>query len=386
MKKEMLDWDYLITKKEIFYWVHFILFFMTKLNIFVSNYIRLPILGMYIVGVFLILIKNSKVKSSKIINSRIKLILIFGFYMILNLLIIKYTNVYVIYWVATVIFIKELKFKSSEILSIINKTAIVYFILAILLNYTPLKVLSWYDIRILHNRFVPSVPRFIGLSSSPAGPDIFYIVVLFSNLFLNKCRSKYLYIIFSLVLVVWTASLSPIVSIVGAIAILPFTNNKVIKSIYSSMLWLYQFIIIFIYAIGSEGLRSFLNRCSTTRSMIWYHLYLNASYKSSLSQWIFGRSELVEFWHFKQLINNPHNFSLIVLQFGGIIAYIMIIIFFAFNFQKIQNKYIIFIVSMLIIYSSTNTFIFTIRGNPIFIYILISYLFVRNESEVMEYN
>jgi hypothetical protein len=377
MKDGILNWDYLRTKKEIFYWLHFMLFFLSKLNIINSNFVRLPILLMYIVGVFLILIRNFKVK-----QSNIKLMIMFGFYMLLNLLIVKYTNVYVIYWVATVIFIKELKFTSSEILSLINKTAIVYFILSILMSYTPLKALSTYEVRQLHNRFIPSIFRFLGLNGSPAGPDIFYIIVLFSNIFLNKGRSKYLYSIFSLAIVAWTGSLSPIVSIIGALVILPFTNYKVIKIIYSSVIWLYQFIVIFMYSVGSEGVRHFLNRCSTTRSMIWYHLFINLIQQSTVFQWIFGRADLMEFYHMNQAINNPHNFSLIVLQFGGLIIYSMIIIFTTFKFQKIQDKYIMFIVALLLIYSSTNTFIFTIRGNPIFMYIIVTYLFAIKESKI----
>jgi hypothetical protein len=380
MKTEMLDFDYLRTKKEIFYWVHFILFVMTKLNIFVSNYVRVPILFMYLVGVFLILIKNSKVINSKLQNSKIKLMLLFGLYMILNAVIMKLLNVYVIYWVVTFVFIKELRFSSDEILSLINKTAIVYFILSILLNYTPLKTLSWYEVRQIRSRFLPFAYRFIGISSTPAGPDIFYLIVLISNLILNKGKSKYFYMILGFVVLIWTASLSPFMSLAGAI-ILPFTKNKVIKIIYGSMLWLYQFIIMVVYAFGAEGLRHILNRLSTTRSMIWYHLYLNFMEKSSFTQFIFGRKELVEFWHYLKLINNPHNFSLIVIQFAGIIGYSIIIIFATYNFQKLQDKYTIFMISLLMIYSSTNTYIFTIRGNPIFIYILIAYLFSRNETK-----
>jgi hypothetical protein len=381
MKTEMLDFDYLRTKKEIFYWVHFILFVMTKLNIFVSNYVRVPILFMYLVGVFLILIKNSKVINSKLQNSKIKLMLLFGLYMILNAVIMKLLNVYVIYWVVTFVFIKELRFSSDEILSLINKTAIVYFILSILLNYTPLKTLSWYEVRQIRSRFLPFAYRFIGISSTPAGPDIFYLIVLISNLILNKGKSKYFYMILGFVVLIWTASLSPFMSLAGAIIILPFTKNKVIKIIYGSMLWLYQFIIMVVYAFGAEGLRHILNRLSTTRSMIWYHLYLNFMEKSSFTQFIFGRKELVEFWHYLKLINNPHNFSLIVIQFAGIIGYSIIIIFATYNFQKLQDKYTIFMISLLMIYSSTNTYIFTIRGNPIFIYILIAYLFSRNETK-----
>lgn len=381
MKTEMLDFDYLRTKKEIFYWVHFILFVMTKLNIFVSNYVRVPILFMYIIGVFLILIKNSKVVNSKFVNSKIKLILVFGFYMIINAVIMKLLNVYVIYWVATVIFIKELRFSRDEILSLINKTAIVYFILSILLNYTPLKALSWYEVRQIPSRFLPFVNRFIGVSSTPAGPDIFYLIVFISNLILNKRKSKYFYMILGFVVVIWTASLSPFMSLFGAILILPFTRNKIIKIIYGSQLWLYQFIMIVAYALGSTTIRHILNRLSTTRSMIWYHLYLNYMEKSSIYQMLIGRKELVEFWHFLKLINNPHNFSLIVIQFAGIIGYAMIIIFVTFHFQKLRDRYAIFMVSLLMIYSSTNTYIFTIRGNPIFIYILIAYLFSRSEHE-----
>ncbi len=187
------------------------------------------------------------------------------------------------------------------------------------------------------------------------------------------------------IIVIWTGSLSPFMSLAGAIIILPFTSNKVIKIMYGSMLWLYQFIIMLIYGLASEGGRHILSRLSTTRAVIWYNLYFNLMEKSTLSQWIFGRTELVELTHVGRIINNPHNFSLIALQFAGVIGYGIIIIVSTLNFQRLQDKYMIFIVSLLIIYSSTNSYIFTIRGNPIFIYILISYLFCKTESKTESY-
>ena len=46
-----------------------------------------------------------------------------------------------------------------------------------------------------------------------------------------------------------------------------------------------------------------------------------------------------------------------------------------------RDKYKIFIVSVLLIYASTNTFIFTVRGNPIFVFLLGTYLLSGDESK-----
>lgn len=378
MKEKVTGWvNSCNNKKEIFYWIHFILFFMSNLNVVPEDYVRALILFMYILGLSTVLIVKYKQK-----YSYFKLIAMLGIYIILIILSIKYSNIHIMYLIATCIVIKELKFSKQEILSLINKTAIVYFILAIALNYTPLKSLSIYDIRQIRSRFLPHVYRFIGVNGSPAGPDILYLIVAITNLTQNKAKSKYFYIISSLIIVVWTASLSPIVALIGAIVIIPFSNSNIIKTIYSSTLWLYQYIVVLGYTVGSTSFRHILNRFSTTRSLYWYNVVRNLTRFSTFKEWLFGRQRLVGFARAGEIINNPHNFSIFLLEFGGVIMYSIIIIIATLNFKKIHDKHIIFIVSLLLIYTSTNTFIFTIRGNPIFNFILITYLFSRNEPKL----
>ena len=130
----------------------------------------------------------------------------------------------------------------SDILALINKTAIVYFILAIMLNYTPLRFLNIYGTRLVENKFFPGlIYRFIGIEGTPAGADIFYLIVFISNLISNKSKNRYFLYDFEYNNFGLEFKFSAVVSIVGAIMIMPFTNNKIMKSIYSGMLWLYQY-------------------------------------------------------------------------------------------------------------------------------------------------
>ncbi|HEY8803600.1 MAG TPA: hypothetical protein VIM42_00540 [Clostridium sp.] len=378
MKEEVVDWFHSCNKKEVFFWVQFILFFLSNINTHGENYVRAAILAMYVLGLLYMVFKNPDFK-----RPPTYLIVIFGLYFILNTIFIKTFSVHILYCVMTFIMIKELKFSNKELLSIINKSAIVYLILSVLISYTPLRVISIYDTRLVVNRFFPHLLyRFMGVEGSPAGPDIFYVLVLISNIVLNKKRDKFFYITMSLLMLVWTSSLAPLLSIVGALIILPFSRSKITKTAYSVLLWLYEFIIIFIYSYGSGGIRNLLNVASTLRARIWYNMYYSLIGHSTFLQWNLGRKGLVNFEHSPHYnINNPHNYSLFLLQFGGILTFIIIVVIATIYFKNMRNKYKIFIVSALLIYASTNTFTLSIRGNPIFIFVLVTYLSSGNDPE-----
>jgi|GEM_PF-1226101 len=371
MKKEVIKWfDSLNNKKEIFYWIHFILFTINNQNFSFVNYSRAALLGMYICGFIYMVIKKPEFKLPPK-----WMLLLFAGYIILNMVTTRTVSVHIIYLAVTFIIINQFNFSKSELLALINKTAIIYFLLAVLLTYSPLKFLSVYGPRLIVNKIFPHLLyRFIGIEGTPAGADIFYVIVLISNI-LNKTKNKYFYITLSLIVLVWTSSLAPVVSIIGALLILPFAKNKVMKITYSTFLWLYQFIVIIMYSFGTVRLRYILDVCSTWRARIWFNMYYGLIEKNSIAQWILGRKDLVEFSHRTDtIINNPHNFSLFLLQFGGILTYCIIIFIITMHFKNMRDRYMIFVVSALLIYASTNTFIFTIRGNPIFIYILVMYL------------
>jgi len=378
MREKVVEWFHSCNKKELFYWINFILFFMSNIHSFGENLVRVCILAMYVFGLLYMVYKNPEFK-----RPPMYLIVIFVVYLILNTIIMRTVSVHIIYCVVSFIVIRELKFSKNELLSIINRTAIVYIILSVLISYTPLSVLSIYDTRLVVNRFFPHILyRFVGVEGTPAGPDIFFIIVIFSNIFFNKTNNRYFYIILSILLLIWTSSLSPLLSIVGALLILPFTKSKAIKTIYSYLIWLYEFIIIAIYSYGTVGIRNILNLASTLRARIWYNMYYSLIGHDSLAQWNLGRVGLVNFEHSPGYdINNPHNYSLFLLQFGGILAFIIIVVLATMYFRNMNIKYKIFIVSVLLIYASTNTFILSIRGNPIFIFVLVTYLASGNEPE-----
>jgi len=385
MKEKVFDWAKSINitcscnKKEVFFWVQFVLFFLSNINTHVENYVRVTILAMYVLGLVYMVLKNPKFK-----RPPTYLIVIFTLYIILNTIFIKTFSVHIIYCVVTFIMIRELKFSNKELLSIINKAAIVYLVLSVLLGYTPLRFLSIYDTRLVVNKFFPHLLfRFIGIEGSPAGPDIFYLLVLISNIVLNKNKNKYFYIILSIAILLWTSSIAPIFSIVGALILLPFIKNKVMKTMYSVLICLYQFIVIFIYGIGSADVRYVLNTASTMRARVWFNMFSDLLIKSNPIQWMLGRKGLVGFENtVGYFINNPHNYSLFIMQFGGLFIYATIIFILTLHFRNMNDKYKLCIVAALIIYASTNTFILTIRGNPIFIFVLVTYLSSGNESEI----
>ncbi|HEY8890129.1 MAG TPA: hypothetical protein VIM70_07715 [Clostridium sp.] len=377
MKEKVIDWVDSCNKKEIFYWVHFVFYFLSNLNVYFVSYVRASILVMYLLAFLYLFIKNHKFK----LPPRYFLIA-FGLYVVFNTLIIRNFSVHIVYCIISFIIIKELKFTKSQVLSLINKTAIVYLLVSLVLNYTPLSFLSLYNDRLITNKFFPHLLyRFLGIEGTPAGADIFYSLVLISNIVLNKTKNRRFFITLSVIILVWTSSFAPILSIVGALLILPFSNNKVAKATYGSMIWLYQFIIIFIYSFGFVHLNEILNVSSTWRARIWFKMYWSLVSNSTLSTWNLGRKALVNFVH-QTTTNNPHNYSLFLLEFAGIPMFIIIIGVTTMYFANMKDKYMIFVVATLFIYASTNTFIFSIRGNPIFLYILVTYLSFENEPKI----
>lgn len=202
------------------------------------------------------------------------------------------------------------------------------------------------------------------------------------NLFKNDSKKKYIYITLSTIMLIWTSSFSPLLCILAAIMIVPFIKSKIMKGLYIGIIWLYQFIIIFIYQTSNDSMRYILDIWSTWRARIWYRVFEGLEESNTLKEWFLGRNELVEFNHIRDILsNNPHSFNLFILQFGGIGIY-MIITFILVNKAKNVNVAFHFIIlSILILYSSTNTFVLTIRGNPIFIYIFISYLIMNSTDK-----
>ena len=374
MKEKIIDWAHSCNKKEVFYWIIFTLYVFSNLRISFISSVRAGILLMYCLVVIYLVIKNPEFKSPPKY-----ILIIFGLYIILKVLIIKDLSVHIIYCIITFIAIKELKYTKSEILSLINKTAVVYFLISMILNYTPLNVLSIYDTRFIANKFFPQLYRFLGIEGTPAGADIFYLLVLISNMFLNKKKNRVFYIILSVVVLVWTSSFAPAVSVIGGLIILPFVNNKVMKITYSIMIWTYQFIVIFIYSFGIENVNQFLNVGSTWRARIWFKMYWSLISNNSLAQWNLGRKTLVSFVN-KTTTNNPHNYSLFLLEFGGIPMCIIIVVIATMYFKNMTDKYDIFIVAALLIYATTNTFILGVRGNPIFIFVFVAYLTASNKG------
>ncbi|MGG3467836.1 hypothetical protein ABES02_10200 [Neobacillus pocheonensis] len=362
-------------KKEVIFWIHFFLFFLTNLNIHYVDYIRLTILLVYISSLVYVYINRSKFHFS--FN---RVYLLFILYIIIYLAFNHKINIHIIYWIVTFIIIKQMNFDKIQIISIFNKTAILYLILSIIFIYTPLNIYSAYEIRHLENKFFPSIDRFIGFEGSPAGPDLLFSILLISHIFLNKNKSKYVFIIISAIMLIWTSSFAPLVSILGALVIIPFRDNRMIKTCYIALILTYQFVVIFLYTFSGASIRYILDVFSTWRARVWFRVFTQLKEQSSLTDWLIGRKDLVEFPHIRDVIaNNPHNFNIFILEFCGIFVYLILVLYIIYLFRDVKDMFQLFIISMLIMYSSTNTFIFTIRGNPVFLFIIIAFLMAGNQ-------
>lgn len=366
------------------YWIQFILFFISQLIFINADYIRIITIIIQAFVISLIVINKYKYKVTNIILFNFILCAI-----ILDVIISRKLNVHMIYWLFSYLIIINLDVEEDEIIKLLNNTCIIYLILSIFLNYTSLRAISIYAEReFLQNKFLSNINRFLGIEGTPAGPDILFILVLYINIFRNRFDSKlkkYILFFISIIVIIWTSSLSPIVGIVISIPILILSkNNKFICNLYTIILLNYNYIIAIIYNRGDENLRLFLNKITTWRANLWGNILNELRYENSVVDWILGRKELIEVAHIKgTFTNNPHSIGLFILQFLGIFGFVCINLFIITKILKIKNSSIKIILISMMIYMNTNTFPLTIRGNPIFLYIFIYYLnYYKLEEEV----
>ncbi|MFV0220635.1 hypothetical protein OBK23_13325 [Empedobacter falsenii] len=368
--------------KLFFFWSHFILFVLQQLNFSEStvSLLKFSIGSLYAVCILLLLVFYKVRLSLK----DLVLIGIVTFFVIAKILVLKSINIAVIYWLLCFFCFSKMNWKFEEFLKLVNYAAIAYFVVSILLVYGPLKGYFSYEVRELENRFIPSINRFIGIEGSPAGPDLFYTIVLVMNIYYKKF--KYLFFspafIIACLVIVWTASLSNLVSLALAILVYLCYKFRII-----AITVLFCFFLISTYLINRYGysMEFILNTVTTLRANIWLQVLTNMSNFNTFEEWVFGRIELMEFLSVgagSELYDaNPHNLGLFAYQFLGVPLFILLVYLLVKYISKIPKGIFFFIIAFMISYSVTNTMPFTTRGNPVIIYLFAFCLFNYNQNE-----
>lgn len=368
----------MIKIKFLIFYIHFFLYVIQQLALpdSIVSIAKLCIALLYVVS--LILYTSSLSRGFKNVElaflGLLSILILFKFIFVFSL------NIPLIYWVLLSIMVIKMDWTKQELLDLINQVSIVYFILVLLLNYTPLQFLSTYGERDLINRFFPSIGRFVGLEGSPAGPDLLYTLVFIFNLGSDwKKRFFKLPMILAIIVLLWTASLSNIVALILAmIAYLAYP----FRVIYAFFLMICFAIAVYVANTNSSEVLLIMDQVTSYRTTIWVSICNSLLEENTYSQWLFGRDQLMEFVSVfgEGYDANPHNLSLFALQFLGIPTFIGLISLICYKIRIMELGQWYFLTIFLIAYGVTNPMPFTLRGNPIIMYIFILCFVMYNQN------
>jgi len=358
------------------YGLHFVLFFTIHLKQPLDALLpKLCIVGIYtLLFVFLLTRQVNRWKEHILIFAGLLLTLL-----VLKLLFVQHFNIQFLYlWVVLGCF-GLMPIKKDDIDFIVRITPLLYLVFALILHYTFFKSLSLYEVRQLPNRFLPQfLNRFIGITGSPAGPDIIYTATLFYTIFLIRKRTiDYFNIVISILVIIWTSSLSPLFAVILA---LPVLFLKRFKTGYFLLSMYYCFFLVILYNYSSQPYKHLLNVLTTLRVQIWDKVTTGLGAQNSLSEWLLGRREMIEFTHLFGVVDaNPHNFTIYLLEFGGLIGLLLATVYFILKVQALRNKKVWFLVMLIFFYVSTNPIPFTIVDSPFLIYLGLAFLMYEQQ-------
>lgn len=359
----------MIRFKFLIFYIHFLLFIIQQLALpdAIISIAKLCIALLYVIS--LVVYTQSPGK-----GFTVKELIILGALAILVLLkfvFIYSFNIPLVYWVLLCLMVTKMEWTQQELLALINQVAIIYFVVAVVLNYTPFHFLSVYEHRDLYNRFIPQIGRFIGLEGSPAGPDLLYTLVFIFNLFSGWKKQLFkLPMILSIIVLLWTASLSNIVAMVLAViayVIYPF------RSSYAFLLMMTFSITVYAANRFGSGVLLAMDQFTSYRTSIWVSITNSLVQENSIGQWLFGRDELMQFESIfgEGFDANPHNLSLFTLQFLGVPAFLSIVFLICYKIRTMAKGKWFFITMFLVAYGVTNPMPFTLRGDPMVMYVFI---------------
>lgn len=340
------------------YWIHFIFFILINVNTKNQKYYIVYVLLMYILAVIINL--DYKKCSKRIFYMSFLIIIIFLkqiFYekKLYNFPI--YTLLFIDYFLSQKYVIKE-----KKLIKILNTSFIFYLLIIFVRDYFNL-----IEVRHILNRFSFISMRFVGLEGSPAGPDLFFFNVFIVNLYRkgNKIFSILGFFFFLL-----TGSLSPIVAFILANMLIHFKKFEI------SIIFFGNFVIAILFQIFKESQKWF-NKFSTYRIEIWSKMIYNKIHENLFSIIIGSNIEYNIFISNGRNFTNPHNYYINLFLKGGIFLVVLYYFIIKRKYIKIKEKSIKVIIILQLIYMMTNWYILGISANPMNIYILYYYLFVK---------
>lgn len=297
-------------------------------------------------------------------------------------------------FLSMIIYFKVIMLSMRRLLRIINITYLLYLILSII-SYSGIFLAQ--EGSLINSFFIDygfiSFETLYGLEGSTASIDSYSTLVLLLNIFLNRGLIKYIIIFITLIVVLWTARLTPIVMFLFSIGSFFFVRNRFIAIFLLTSIFIafFAFTFIELYYPHEDSFvkgipNTLLLHISTHgRTFIWAEQFKSISDNFGVVDYLIGNYKYAEVlipWGAEGPYANSHN-SFFHLFFRIGIAAIFMIIFFIrkvfYNFDR-RTFPIIF---GIFLSATTNGTIFYV-GNPVFLLVLIYLTYFYKDYNIIK--
>jgi len=231
-----------------------------------------------------------------------------------------------------------------------------------------------------------------GFEGSTAHIDSYSGVVFIINLFLNKSADRYLFSIFSFLIMLWTTRMTPIVATVLSIPMFFIVRRKITGLLFIILpmiffMWLIYALVYKDYYVSYGGLpplplKAIAGYLTHSRAYFWEQQmnYLLNNY--TFKDYLFGRFD--DNFVFRVFIGdyregiNPHN-TYLYLFYRSPLLFILFYSLMLYYIFKTFDRRTYPVIFLILVSAYTN---FSIIGiyNPIFIYVLLFMIVKYNKS------
>ena len=296
-------------------------------------------------------------------------------------------------FLSMIIYFKLIMLSMRRLLRIINITYLLYLILSII-SYSGISLAQGGTL--VNSFFVDygfvSFETLYGLEGSTASIDSYSTLVLLLNIFLNRGLMKYIIIFITLIVVLWTARLTPIVMFLFSMVSFIFVRNRFIAIFLLTSIFIafiaftfielyYPYDDFFIKGIPNTIL---LHIATHGRTFIWAEQFKSISDNFGIVDYLIGNykyAEVLVHWSDFPYFNSHNSFFHLFFRIG--IAAIFMIIFFIskvfYNFDR-RTFPIIF---GIFLSATTNGTIFYV-GNPVFLLVLIYLTYFYKDYNIIK--
>lgn len=297
-------------------------------------------------------------------------------------------------FLAIVIYFKLIKLSVHRLLRVVNITYLLYLILSVI-SYSG--IFFYQEGSLINSFFIDygfiSFETLYGLEGSTASIDSYSTLLLLLNIFLNRGLMKYIIIFITLIVVLWTARLTPIVMFLFSIGSFIFVRNRFIAIflLISIFIAFFAFTFIELYYPHEDSFVKdipntlLLHIATHGRTFIWAEQFKSISDNFGLVDYLIGNYKYAEVlipWGAEGPYANSHN-SFFHLFFRIGIAAIFMIIFFIrkvfYNFDR-RTFPVIF---GIFLSATTNGTIFYV-GNPVFLLVLIYLTYFYKDYNIIK--